>query len=137
MTSSFLLAQNSLNSFRRLFCCFLVPSFQEADMVSIAPFDKFVLFSLNQTSAPRLCPFSATLGEPALVIGVSTKMFSLEFNNIGTDVRILRTTGYQIWFSQIVSVEYLLLHPASFSIVPVVSLKQAGMHKILSQTNPL
>ena len=70
------LTQNSINSFRRLLCCFSVPYLQEADRVSIAPFDKFVLFCLNQTIAPQLCPFSATLGEPALVIGVSTKMFS-------------------------------------------------------------
>ena len=43
-------------------------------MLSIALFDKYVLFLLNQIDVSQLCPFFATLGEPAFVIGVVTIM---------------------------------------------------------------
>lgn len=76
MRYSFLLAQNSINSLRKLLCCFLVLCLQESDMLSVALFDKYVLFLLNQIDVSQLCPFFATLGEPAFVIGVVTIMWS-------------------------------------------------------------
>ena len=61
----------------------------------------------------------------------------LQLNNIGTDVNILRRTGYQTWFDQSCTTRVPSVSLPLFSIVPFVTLRQARMPKILSQTNLL
>ena len=55
---------------------FSVPSFQEADMISIAAFDSVELFWRNPISLPQSCPSFTTLSDSDLATVVVAEAIS-------------------------------------------------------------